>query len=103
MTSIAATKRRNAAGPSSTTSSISEAGASDLPFSACQIRAGENGICGGALPVGRKASVIALISAAGAPVVAASPTPFAPSGFIGLGVSVCDSVSGGRSSARGMA
>ena len=48
------------------------------------------------------ASVIAFISAAGAPIAPASPQPFTPSGLCVHGVSLVPTLNDGTSSARGM-
>ena len=64
------------------------------------------GMGGGSTPSGRSASATAERIAAGPPIVPASPQPFAPSGFIGLGVSMWSSVAAPMkavSAARGRA
>src|SRR5205085_9412345 len=50
-----------------------------------------------------KASTAALTTAGVAPRVPASPTPFAPSGFTGVGVTVTSSSNRGKSPARAIA
>ncbi len=50
-----------------------------------------------------RASVIAFITAAGAPIAPASPQPFTPSGLCVQGVSRVSSLNSGTSPARGMA
>src|SRR4029077_19956262 len=70
-----------------------------LPLIACQTRSGVAGISSLLLPI---ASVIALITAADAPIAPASPQPLTPSGLPGQSVVVCDSLNDGKSSARGM-
>ena len=52
-------------------------------------------------PGGARGSLIAFIPAPGAPAVPASPTPFAPSGLTGVGVTVLCSSKVGKSMARG--
>src|SRR5262249_30990999 len=69
------------------------------PLIACQTRSGVAGISSLLLPI---ASVIALITAAEAPIAPASPQPLTPSGLPGHSVVVCESLNDGRSSARGM-
>src|ERR1700755_1342196 len=70
------------------------------PWIACQTRSGVAGISSLLLPI---ASVIALITAAEAPMAPASPPPFTPSGLLGHSVVVWLSLNDGTSSARGMA
>src|SRR5262249_8832986 len=69
------------------------------PWIACQTRSGVAGISSLLLPI---ASVIALITAADAPIAPASPQPLMPSGLLGHSVVVWLSLNDGRSSARGM-
>src|SRR5581483_9322764 len=71
-----------------------------LPWIACQTRSGVAGMARLLLPI---ASVIALITAADAPIAPASPQPFTPSGLPGQSVVVWLSLNDGTSSARGMA
>src|SRR6266566_491691 len=66
---------------------------------ACHTRSGVAGISSLLLPI---ASVMALMTAAEAPIAPASPQPLTPSGLPGHSVVVCDSLNDGRSSARGM-
>ena len=54
----------------------------------CQTTSGLMGISMWRTPYGASASTIAATIAGVAPIVPASPTPFAPSGFTGDGVSV---------------
>src|SRR6478736_262530 len=70
-----------------------------LPLIARQTRSGVAGISSLLLPI---ASVMALMTAADAPIAPASPQPLTPSGLPGHSVVVCDSLNDGRSSARGM-
>src|SRR4051812_1178359 len=70
------------------------------PWIACQTRSGDAGIARLLLPI---ASVIALITAADAPIAPASPQPFTPRGLPGHSVSVVETLNDGRSSARGIA
>src|ERR1700704_2834303 len=67
---------------------------------ACHTRSGVAGISRLLLPM---ASVMALITAAGAPIAPASPHPLIPSGLPGHSVVVCCSLNEGTSSARGIA
>ena len=52
-------------------------------------------------PYGESASTTAFITAGGEAIVPVSPTPFTPSGFVGLGVSVRSSSKDGSSAADG--
>src|SRR3954452_17374879 len=70
-----------------------------LPGMACQTRSGVAGISSRLLPI---ASVIALMTAADAPIAPASPQPLTPSGLPGQSVVVWFSLNEGRSSARGI-
>src|SRR5665213_698104 len=69
------------------------------PWMACHTRSGVAGISSLLLPI---ASVMALITAADAPIAPASPQPLTPSGLPGHSVVVWDSLNDGRSSARGI-
>jgi hypothetical protein len=60
------------------------------------------GVAGMAMFSCPSASVMALMSAAGAAIAPASPQPFTPSGLDGHGVWVNPTAKDGRSSARGM-
>ena len=70
---------------------------------AAHTRAGDAGISRSRTPSGWSASNTAFITAAGAPTAPASPTPFAPSGLIGVGVTVVSNSKAGKLSARGSA
>src|ERR1700726_410405 len=70
-----------------------------LPWMACHTRSGGAGISSLLLPI---ASVMALMTAADAPIAPASPQPLTPSGLPGHSVVVWLSLNDGRSSARGM-
>src|SRR6267154_4872384 len=80
-----------------------------LPYSAAILREDRRtarqtacGVAGIAIASWPMASVIALITAAGAAIAPASPQPLMPSGFEGHGVFVISTSKLGRSSARGM-
>src|SRR5882762_7418317 len=75
-------------------------GMTSYPWIACQTRSGDAGMARFSLPI---ASVMALMTAADAPIAPASPQPLTPSGLLGHSVMVCDTLNEGRSSARGMA
>src|ERR1700704_6053766 len=70
------------------------------PWIACQTRSGDAGMARLLLPM---ASVMALMTAADAPIAPASPQPLTPSGLPGHSVMVWETLKDGRSSARGMA
>ena len=55
-----------------------------------------------AASVASKISTFAVLVAASAPTVPASPTPLTPRLFSAVGVSKCSLATGGKSSARGM-
>src|SRR5204862_6811972 len=69
--------------------------------SARQTRSGVAGIWMSVTPSAASASQTALITAAGEAIAPVSPTPFTPSGFVGLGVSVRWSSQRGNSAAEG--
>src|SRR5581483_5153772 len=74
------------------------------PFAAwmaAHTRWGEAGMRTSFTPSGRRASTMALMAAWAAAMVPASPTPLAPSGFDGLGVTVWSSTKVGISAAEG--
>src|SRR3979490_2778760 len=75
-------------------------GITSYPWIACQTRSGDAGMARFSLPM---ASVMALMTAADAPIAPASPQPLTPSGLPGHSVMVCETLNEGRSSARGMA
>src|ERR1041385_635275 len=75
-------------------------GMTGYPWIACQTRSGEAGIERLLLPI---ASVMALMTAAAAPIAPASPQPLTPSGLPGHSVMVWETLNDGRSSARGIA
>jgi len=60
------------------------------------------GVAGIGMSFTPRASVIALISAAGEPIAPASPQPFTPSGLWVQGVSFVPTLNDGTSSARGI-
>src|SRR6185503_14149001 len=64
---------------------------------AFRIRSGVNGIDVTRAPIGASASLIAFITAPGAPAVPASPTPLAPSCDCSVGVSTCAQMMSGIS------
>src|SRR5207244_6811177 len=66
-------------------------------WTACHTRSGVQGIWMSFTPYGRSASTIALTTAGVAAMVPASPTPLAPSGWPGAGLSVRSVTSSGRS------
>src|SRR5205814_3943177 len=68
-------------------------------LSAAHTVCGVAGIAKSSVPI---ASVMALITAAGAAIAPASPQPLMPSGFDGHRVIVVSTLNAGRSSARGM-
>src|SRR5690349_21473327 len=67
-----------------------------------QILAGVSGMSTCVMPSGESASTTALTTAGGSPMVPASPSPLAPSGLNGEGVSWCRISATGTSSARGI-
>src|SRR5438445_304526 len=69
--------------------------------SARQIRSGVAGIAMSTMPSAARASTTAFITAAGDAIAPVSPTPFTPSGFVGLGVSTRSSSHRGSSAADG--
>jgi hypothetical protein len=69
---------------------------------ASQTRDGVSGMSACLMPYGLRASTTALTIAGGEPTVADSPTPFAPMGWWGDGVTVCPVCQSGTSSAVGM-
>src|SRR5437763_4991791 len=69
--------------------------------SARQTRSGVAGIEMSSIPSSASASTTAFITAAGAAIAPVSPTPFTPSGLVGLGVSVRWSSQRGNSAADG--
>src|ERR1700730_8180222 len=71
----------------------------NYPWMACQTRSDVAGISSRLLPI---ASVMALMTAADAPIAPASPQPLTPSGLPGHSVVVWFNLNDGRSSARGM-
>src|SRR6266540_1322086 len=64
-------------------------------------RSGVAGMSSSSTPRWDRLSIRAFMTAAGAAIVPVSPTPFTPSGFVGLGVSVRASSSDGSSAALG--
>jgi hypothetical protein len=70
-------------------------------FNARHTRSGVAGISMSVMPRVAKASTTAFITAAVEAIVPVSPTPFTPSGFVGLGVSVLPSSNDGTSAAEG--
>src|SRR5271169_276273 len=72
----------------------------DHPWIACHTRSGVAGISSLLLPI---ASVMALMTAAEAPIAPASPQPLTPRGLPGHSVVVWFKLNDGRSSARGIA
>src|SRR3981081_3706739 len=71
-----------------------------LTWMACHTRLGVAGISRLLLPI---ASVMALMTAADAPIAPASPQPLTPSGLLGHSVMVWETLKEGRSSGRGIA
>src|SRR5690606_23071673 len=71
------------------------------PWTTRQTFAGVSGMSACRTPYGRSASTTALTIAAGEPTVADSPTPLAPSGWCGDGVTVSPSSHDGYSTAVG--
>ena len=69
--------------------------------SARHTRSGVAGIVMSVMPSSASASTTAFITAAGEAIAPVSPTPFTPSGFVGLGVSVRSSSQRGNSAADG--
>src|SRR2546422_203282 len=70
-------------------------------FSARQTRSGVAGMSMSVMPSSASASTTAFITAAGEAIAPVSPTPFTPSGLVGLGVSVRYSSQRGNSVADG--
>jgi len=68
------------------------------PWMASQTWAGVSGMSACLTPYGRSASTTALTTAGGEPTVADSPTPLAPNGWCGDGVTVSPSSQAGHSS-----
>src|SRR6266545_284816 len=66
-----------------------------------QTRSGVAGISRSVIPYGESASTTAFITAAVEAMVPVSPTPFTPSGFVMLGVSVRPTSNDGSSAAEG--
>src|SRR5262252_6760263 len=82
---------------------VNQTGA-DSPIrpNACKIRPGVNGMCvSGLAPSGRSASLMAFMTAAGAPAVPASPAPLAPSSESAVGVTTWPTSMSGISAAIG--
>ena len=78
-------------------------GGSGLPCIAAQTRAGVQGMSTCVTPCDScSASITALTMAGGDPTFGDSPTPFAPSGWCGQGVTVSPSSKSGHSSAVGI-
>ena len=76
-----------------------------LPASRIRLRVGKSGVAGSAISRTlncRRASTMALMTAAGAAVVGPSPADLMPSGFVGERTSTISVCKLGRSSARGM-
>ena len=71
------------------------------PWVASQTVAGVSGMSACSTPNGARASTTELTTAAGEPTVAASPTPLAPIGWCGDGVTVSPSSQDGHSTAVG--
>ena len=69
---------------------------------ASQTRDGVSGMSACRMPYGLSASTTALTTAGGDPTVADSPTPLAPIGWCGDGVTVCPVSQCGTSSAVGI-
>src|ERR1700688_2761571 len=72
----------------------------NYPWMACHTRSGVAGISSRLLPI---ASVMALMTAADAPIAPASPQPLTPSGLPGHSVVVWSNLNDGRWWGRGMA
>ena len=70
---------------------------------ACKVSHTRRGVAGMAMSCTPRASVMALITAGGAPMAPASPQPFTPSGLTVQGVQVVPTWKVGRSEAWGMA
>ena len=84
-------------------SSFLQSGDPDAAFSiAAQILCGVAGMVSCVTPAGLRASNTAFMTAIGAPIAPASPQPLAPSGLLGVVLSIDSIFIIGRSCARGM-
>src|SRR3954447_4228192 len=81
---------------------VRHCGGAAFPFIASHTRPGVAGMSMWWTPYGSSASITALITHGGDPTVADSPTPFAPSGWCGDGVTVAPSSRSGTSIADGI-